>query len=162
MVTFEDFTGIRYIPNRNKEVTLEILNEYISDYEPEWYIKVFGYEFQKEMLMDPSNPIYDIILNGGEYTVDGIMYKWNGTTGPSADYIYYKFIKGTIPSLTGTGYNIAESENSSYVQPVSKPGMVYNRMINDLQLLELYLSNNEDLYPKLNYSTFKKINEFNF
>ena len=161
-VTIDDFKNFRYIPNLNQEVTRDILTGYIDEFEPKFMRKVFGYTNAMEIINNPTVSKYQLIINGGEYTdTNGELQYWIGLPTVISDYVYYYYIRGTVISLTSVGYNLGESENSSVVQPVTKPNIVWNHMVDYMvDLTELIEANPTD-YPEWTVHQFERLNDFN-
>ena len=162
-IDYTYFEGFRNIPNLNDEVTLEELDMVIDRLEPKFFIEVFGYEFQKLMLADPTDPIYDPILNGVEFTAtDGTVKKWEGINNSIANYVFFYFWKERMPQTGGVGFVNANAENALVVNNVTKPNYAFNMIHDELSILAEYLIVNLDSYPTLDFNNLEKLNDFGF
>jgi len=155
------FTDFRIIPNLNDETNLDILDEKIDRLEPQFLIEVFGYEFQKLMLADSSNPIYSKILTGTEFTApDGRLYKWEGIKESIANYVYYYWYKERTPLTGGASFANPKLENANSVSPIDRPVYAFNKINDALEILAVFLSVNISDYPTLVFNNIEKINGF--
>lgn len=153
-------SGLRVIPNLDNADVLADLNSAIAEYEPKFFIEFFGYEFQKDMLANPTEPKYKIILDGGEWT-DSAEYLQNLTeiNESIADYVYFKYIKENIVRLQGNGYFFGTNENSETVQPVDIPVSVWNNMIERMYEVKEYMETDPNDYD---YSRVLWNNDLNY
>lgn len=157
------FTDFRQIANLNDETILEILLEKIDRLENEFFIKIFGYEFQKLMLSDPTNPIYVPILEGVEYTnSEGKLVKWEGINESIANYVYFYFYKERTPLTGGVAFATGKVENMSVSNPSDRLGYAFNKIHPALEILYDYLYINSENYPTLDFNNVEKINSFGF
>ena len=163
LINYTKFVGYINIPNTNEEATSSLLDTEIERLEPIFLGKVFGYEFQKEMLANDTELRFLKILGGSEFTdTSGNLQKWEGLNTSLAYYVYYKFINGNLNGLTGIGYASGKSANADKVQPVVKPVDVYNQMVDKIEVLRAFLIANETDYEDDNliFNNFDKVNSF--
>ena len=157
---FDDF---RKIPNLNDEVIREALELKIPRLEKQFFIDVFGYEFQKLMLANPTDPIYEPILEGVEFTgSDGKLRKWEGINESLANYIYFYWYKERTPMTGGVAFAGGKVENANVVDPINRPVYAYNMIHDALLILQDYLTVNSENYPTLEFNNLEKINSFGF
>ena len=155
------FTDFRQIANLNDEVIRDILIEKIDRLENQFFIEVFGYEFQKTMLADASNPIYTAILDGKEFTdADGVLQKWEGINESIANYIYYYFYFERTPLTGGVAFASAKIENANVVDPQARLVYAFNKIQDALTILQSFLFVNSEDYPTLEFKNLEKINSF--
>ena len=160
-VTFEDFNNFRYIPNLGSEPTVDIIDGYIDEFEFKYYREVFGYTNGKLIMDNPIDAKYEIIINGGEYIdANGDTQYFVGTKEASADYIYFQYIQGTAVGLTSAGYIQGTAENSIQVQPVTKPNLVWNNMIDKMIDLPKLILSDPTNYPDWIINNYESLNDF--
>lgn len=104
------FKGISVIPN--VEQSYIDVDGAVTTFSEAFYIEVFGYDFYKRLVAN-YNPgvttsVYYKVINGTEFTVDGIVYKWDGLfntkrESPLADYIWMHYIKEVWNNTTVGG-----------------------------------------------------------
>ena len=129
------------------------LEGFIERYEREILNKLFGYDlysqFKLQFDIDPATGVWtlkgaatgtqwDWLLNGYEYTQDGIKVKWQGLifsdggTDNSvkqsliAYYVYTKFIEATAFQNTGVGMSASRSKNGTRVDANADVALAYN------------------------------------
>lgn len=160
-IDVDDFTGFRNIPNRDKDYVEELLQSSIDRLEPRFFIEVFGYEFQKLMLANPTNPIYEPILEGVEFTnSDGKLQNWEGINESIANYIYYYHVKENWNTLSSTGVIAGSNENSDKISGYTKINTAYNFIYPALCILDEFLTVNIANYPTLEFENKPKLNSF--
>jgi hypothetical protein len=157
------FTDFRSIANLNDEAVREALEMKIARLEIQFFIFVFGYEFQKLMLANPTDPIYEPILNGVEYTDrNGNLHKWEGINESIANYVYYYFYKERTPLTGGVAFAAGKIENATVVDPQDRLVYAFNKIPDALTILQGFLNVNSEDYPTLIFSNFSKTNSFGF
>ncbi len=160
-IDYTYFDNFRNIANLDEAVILEALNIKIENLEPRFFVSVFGYGFQKAMLADPSNVIYEPILNGVEYTnSNGDLVKWEGINESIANFVYFYWYKERNPYTGGAAFANANLENANPVDPITRPNYAYNKIYDALCILGEYLLINIDDYPTLNFNNLVKTNDF--
>jgi hypothetical protein len=145
------FVGERMIPNTDQPAVLERLNWFITKYESELLRALLGYQLYEEMkaglVADPILGKWISLRDGDEYTVDGVLYKWDGlqsaTTFQSmiADYVYYWWMRDSATQTTGVGETIPGAENAVRVSPADKMCYAWNEMVAKAQALYHFLEN---------------------
>jgi hypothetical protein len=155
------FTDFRSIANLSDEAISSALTEKINRLEPQFFIDVFGYEFQKLMLANPTDPIYKPILEGVEFTdSNGKLMKWEGINESIANYVYFYWWKERTPMNGGVSFAAGKVENATVVNPQDRPVYAFNMIQDALLILYSYLSVNIENYPTLEFSLIKKLNTF--
>jgi hypothetical protein len=163
LIDFTQFEGFYAIPNLNDEVVNTFVTSEIERLEPMFLKSVFGYEFQKEMLLNSSDIRFESILSGSEYTdSNGDLQEWEGLNDAELGYVYYYILKDDLNGLTGIGFTAGNSENSTKVQAIDKPVNIFNKMVVSLERLKGFLIANESDYEDdhLIFNNFVKINSF--
>jgi len=155
-IGIEYFTDFRMIDNLNTDEISEVLEEKIDRLEPEFFIKVFGYEFQQIMLADDTNPIYESILNGTEYrNSNGQLVKWEGINESIANYIYYWWHRERTPLSGGVAFVKGQVQNATVADPNYRIVPVWNKLKPALSILRDYLYINQANYPTLVFTNFE-------
>ena len=124
------------------------LTLYIARYEKEVLKKLLGYELWK--LVDAYNAttspqrIKDIV-EGKEYTVDGVLMNWNGLINNDkisllSYYVLYNFMRETSTSLQTTGVTRSIDENANVLGVAQKMVDAWGKM------RELYGYYGQDTY----------------
>lgn len=155
------FTGARALPIKSED-DLDLLDEFIEEKQNEFFIKVFGYEFQKTMLAEASETIYKRILEGEEFTDSkGYLQKWEGVNNSLANYVYFYYNKELILKRTSTGFSAGKIENGVAIDPISQPVRIFNRIPKAFIVLQDLLNVYDSDYPTLLFKPIKPLNEFN-
>lgn len=170
------FVGERNIPNTDQTAVEQRLNHFIAKYEAELLRLLLGYELYKDftagLLADPILGKWISLRDGDEYTVDGILYKWDGLRNAAtkqsmiADYVYYWWMRDKASITTGVGETAPQAENSTMVSPADKMCYAWNEMVAGAGALYHFLENHPVDYPSWAYDyrdwmVFKPINSFN-
>jgi hypothetical protein len=108
-------SGISQVPNLDDE-TIDIAKA-IGDYSKGFYANYLGYDLYKQLeaavYTDTTTEFYKLVY-GSEYTVDGIIYKWDGLfnsekQSPLADHVWLNYMPtiwvGNTPSGAMQGMN---------------------------------------------------------
>jgi hypothetical protein len=149
-------SGLTNIPNTDQPSVSEAVNDAIAIYEPEYLKGVLGYELQKAFEagaaeLTPDQRWIDL-LDGVEFTRDGVMDKWIGFNNVQFDssiayYVMFHFVRNNDSIFTGIGERKSKSVNSD---PISSSAMlmnVWNKMVSLNEILYWFLNNNPD-YPE--------------
>lgn len=189
IITTSYFIGDLDLPSRTEVGPAENLAMYISRYEPYFLEQVLGYSFAKDFQAAyaasvlAENPValtgkWADLLNGAEYDVDDITYKWSGFRqgapfylSPIANYVYWRHRRDTATRTGKVGENAPQVENATLVGPMDKMVNAWNEMVKTLGeygnnvpgSLRHFLDNNLDTYPEwntaeINVSFFLRIN----
>lgn len=124
------------IPGTERVAVSEVIDEFISIYEPEYLVGALGYPLKK-LLDQAGTPaagtrFYEL-LNGAEY-VDGQGYtkKWIGLkpklTSPIAKYVWYWFQRKNASYSTTMGEQKGKTENADNVGVDVKQMQHWNSM----------------------------------
>ena len=155
---FEDF---RNIANLSDTVVNTALIKKIDRLEPQFLAYVFGYEFQKLMLANPTDQIYKDILEGVEFTnASGKLKKWEGINESIANYVYFYWWKERTPMNGGVSFAAGKVENGIVVNPQDRPIYAWNKIYDALLILSEFLSVNIKDYPTLEFNNLPKLNSF--
>ena len=116
------------------------IDTFISRYEREILIKLFGYTLYKLIsAYSSTNPsaspqrIRDII-EGKEFELDGFIYKWNGLINPEKEsiiayYVYYHYVRSQQSHTSTTGETKDNHENANNVEVFPKIQYAWNKML---------------------------------
>ena len=147
------FYGANLIPQLTSTAVLAEVNQYIAQYEEEYFDKVFGYKFKKlyKAGITALAQIYLDIQDGKEYTdKEGNDRKWNGLKyvlgatklSPIADYVYYWYTRQHASMSTGSGEKELDAENSTTSASAVKQMREWKDMVKkNKELSEILLSN---------------------
>lgn len=165
------FKGINLIPNA--EQSYIDIPKAIEEYTPDFYMNVFGYEFYKSLQDNydsgATDSIYYKIMHGSEFTVSGVVYKWDGLINDReisalADYIWLEYIEEIWNNTTVGGVVQivpTESKQDSQFQRLVK---VSNRMEKQIEMLYnfIYYSTDSELESVKNADYPYKFKELNW
>lgn len=149
------FIGELNIPNLNEDSEIERLQLFIDKYEPKFLIELLGYglykDFKAGLLINPIEDKWKALRDGGEYTYNGILNRWNGVkhSGSSmiANYVYYWWMRNEVTQTTGIGEVASKSENSVRVSASGKMTSAWNEMVLQVWALTSFLNANATDYP---------------
>jgi len=141
-----------------KEEVLQDLNDHIEKYEPEYLYSVLGVDLTDEFLAaieaGSTDQRWLDLLNGVVFEYNDIKYKWGGFNNtikesPIAYYVMNYFIRSNNTLFTGIGTVTSNSENSDRSGPTVKLVDVWNKMVEQNEILVLFI---ESRYS--DYSTY--------
>lgn len=161
----------------------DVLELFISQYEPKILGELLGYETYKNLKEEDEigsgsggDPIYSNLLNGTEYTgKDGTLYRWNGlvddTTKVSliAYFVYGKYMTNQMTVTGGAGEGKIQMQNAIAVSSQRKIITVWNLMVKENFKLYHFLQSKREDYPEWSawvtssqfpYHLFTEANEF--
>lgn len=162
------FVGDINIPNTQKPEIAESLNIFISRYEKELLIHLFGFELYNSYLLDPSTDRFVKIING---SVDdnwrGLVYNITDTVKGSliAYYVYNFWLKDKHVWNSGVG-TVRAKGNVTDVMPVAiKMTDAWNEFSRQVLEFSYYMGQdgNADVYPEWQswgLCSFRKTNDF--
>lgn len=190
IITTSYFTANLDLPGRIQTGTGENLQLYIDRYEPIFLRGVLGNEIYT-LLKAAYDAFVDQppvalpqrwadLLNGVEYDVSDITYRWQGLRqtslllSPIANYVYYQYRKDTETRTGNTGENKPKAQNADSISPINKLVWAWNDMVDVVgnvynlalpQTLYHFLENNTDTYPEwidthIDSQFFTKVNAF--
>ena len=155
-----------------------VLTTFITKYEREVLIKLFGYELYK-LVAAYENPgstqrIIDIV-EGKEYTVGSTTIKWNGLINDEkisliAYYVYYYWMRNLASTSSLIGEIISNSDNAINVSIDSKLSYSWHKCFElyggvnnkwDSESCYNFLVNNESTYPEWEFKELGSVNLFN-
>jgi hypothetical protein len=149
---------------------------FITHFEKEYLIRVFGYTLYKLIAAYNANTspqrIKDIVT-GKEFEESPFTYKWNGLINaekesPIAYYVYFKYMKAHETHTTTQGEKKNKGANSDNVINDHKLINAWNEMCqltgnqNDYRVDSIYyfMTKNIETYPEWQFEGFEKINSF--
>lgn len=155
------FIGELDIPNTNRTDVVERLQFFIDKYEEKFLTDLLGYELYKNFKAGvTAYPIlskWSSLRDGGEYTYNGRLTKWNGliqSNIPSsmiANYVYYHWMRNEVTQSTGLGEVSTKSENAVRVSPSGKMTRAWNEMVEQVWKLVAFLDTNVSDYTGWNW-----------
>lgn len=175
------FRGEINIPGFQSEAQKNIVNGFISKYEPEYLQYAMGYPLWSAFVAGLEA---DVVAEKWLSLRDGIVFtnkegrtkKWEGfknseRKSPISMYVYYWFSRNANTVTTVAGEAKEQSENAINVSGALKQSRVYNEMVSITRLLWEYLDSATDgdgnaLYTEwnkleANEEMFFKINIYN-
>jgi len=144
------------------------LTEHITRYEKEILIKLFGYELYLLVAayVNPGSTqaIIDLV-EGVEYTVSGVLKKWNGLVNSDKKslisyYVYYWWVRNHSASLNDTGVMQLHSENATPAKQTYKMVTAWREMFELYYDCIDFLNENSDDYPAWVVSEIENLNQF--
>lgn len=144
------------------------LTSYINTYEPEILTKILGYELYDNFitaLAGTPGTEWTNLRDGCEYEVGSLTYKWRGFINTKkesiiANYVWYNYVCNS--DYYQSGFRKSNTENSILVNPRPKQVKVYNQMVDWVNELNEFITNNLSSYANyLPEMSFSKINTFN-
>ena len=143
IVNVDDFVGRFAIPTAVQNQN--ILKFGIKELEQSFLEELLGYEVVS--FLDPS---YFDIIGGTIYTTaDGKNHRWSGLKASIVPYIYYHYVRGSFPQLSGIGAVNASAENAPFASPKSLSDKAWNLMV----------ENNISLYDYINSPGLETVKE---
>lgn len=133
--------------------TTSVLNDFIATYEPEFLRKALGYSFYKIMTENPTEQRFIDLIEGKEYTLNGVTDKWEGfkndqKLSPIANYLYVKYWQVNVQATGGLGIQVNNVEHAHTVSPAQKMTQAWSDMLYMLRKMYQFLYANQDLYPE--------------
>lgn len=164
---FIDLISIPNLDTQFANIDTEMLK-----YSTELLKKVLGYDLWKKLIAaNPSDNTTDYgkLYYGTEYTVDDIVYKWNGFVNsdkisPLADYTFIQYNEGQWVVNGSHGTTIPTPELSELNGSANRMVKVWQRMEKQIQSLYDYMYRSE-LYQDLvgdGYAPYKFENRNSF
>ncbi len=153
------FTGDCYLPNRGDTVVSSSYTQAINQREPEYLDLVLGtplyLAFKAGILVDPMEPRWFDLLNGANYTYQGVNHRWGGFQNPErrspiANYTFYWLLRGVSSISTGTGEVLPSVENGTRGASSVKQCRAWNAMVKMNVDLFMFLDANAPTYPEFN------------
>lgn len=150
-------------------------DNYITRFEKEVLIKLFGYELYKTYLAwnGTDTGVIKDLVEGKEYTNDsGNLVKWNGLKNTDkisliSYYTYVKFIKDLVIILQTTGAKQSISENSEIAYAGQKISLawrnfleLYNPQQDHIPSAYNFLKKHESDYPTWEFEYQGSINNW--
>ncbi len=173
------FKGDINLPASVLEGNYEVINAYISQYEPEVLKMLLGYDLYKALKVQIDAETYSApwkaFIEGAEYTVDtDYKVKWNGLVNSEkksfiAYYVFYQYMRDTVTSTSGVGEVLNSAENATRIAAIDKMSYAYNRFVDLYGTLRdgsfipsayRYLYENESSFDLWLFEPVTKVNSF--
>lgn len=145
------------IPNLDKEYVSENLDNFIEEYEDAYLDTMLGTKLKNQFIaglavLPTPDQIWLDLLNGKEYDISGITYRWQGFNNdkklsPIADYVFCKFTTDNQFLNTGVSDSKPAIENGTVIAPHYRTGRVWNEMVKLNHDLIRFLQEFESDYP---------------
>ncbi len=154
--------GLTAVPNLQGAV-LESLDSYIEDYEDIYFNKVLGVTLKREYLsgLEEVTPAekWTKLRDGDVFKYNGITYEWRGflntmKKSPIAYYVFFHYLQQKEYKYTGVNTAKSKAENADRTSPDQILVQVYNRMVEQNKILQMYL-----LLNTSDYSSYAPGNE---
>jgi len=152
------FEGKINLPQTGNTPGTALVDQAITDYEPEYLQTVLGYDLWRAFSVGTESGSgepearWQALLEGAEFTVGGITRKWVGFEAkpgsPAAAYIYYKFLEQHSSDVSWVGNTSTQTDNSKRESPTAPMVRVWNEMVKANRMLIGYLYANRSTYPE--------------
>jgi hypothetical protein len=174
------FIGEINIAGTSRQEIADVVNHMIDKYEIKFLRDVLGIKLYNEyvagiaVMPTPDQKWLDI-RDGKEFQIGETWYRWRGLKEGSttltrksiiANFVYYWYTRDAVSFQTPVSEASAKTENSNIVSPALKQSRAWNEMVDGVNELVFFLSNNLATYDS--YSTYStpynyrsKINAFN-
>jgi hypothetical protein len=173
------FIGEINIAGTNKQEIADVVNHMIDKYEIIFLREVLGIKLYNEYKTgiaagSPDQKWLDI-RDGKEYELNGMWYRWRGLKEGSttltkksiiANFVYFWYTRDVVSFQTPVSESSGKTENSVIVSPAQKQSRAWNEMVEGVNELVFFLSNNLATYDSYTmystpYNYRSKINAFN-
>lgn len=143
--------------------------DYITKYEPKILNQILGYELAKLVMAydadDSEQRIIDLV-EGVEFIVDdngtNRTIAWPGFLSSDdnliANYVWYWYQRSRLVMDSGIGAVKPNSENASRGDLSMKAMAALDNMVNQFEILYLFLDANKDVYPEWYCDPVTRIN----
>lgn len=171
LIDYTYFVGQINIPNVDKPATLQALDTFIAENENDTMCNLLGYElfkaFQTEIATQTQRMVD--LRDGVEYSYGGRLYKWRGlkflqnNTKYSllAYYIYFMYMQNKATNTSGTGENVATTENSVAHNSIDKQVYAHNQFVRHSADLYQFLNAKYNLYPEWQGNYWREVKTIN-
>jgi len=152
IVSVADFVGEIYLPNTDKEYVSENLQRFISKYEKDFILKVFGNGFYNDLVdgleIDPIPEKWTNIIDGVSDPVEfhGYEVYFTGIKQAIANYVYYWACRDRASSTIDMGEATPTVENAIIVTSAQKTVRAWNEMSDLIYNARIYVLSNPDVY----------------
>lgn len=173
------FIGEINIAGTNRAEVSDIVTHLIDKYEVIFLRDVLGIKLYNEYVTgiaagSPAQKWLDI-RDGKEFQIGETFYRWRGFKEGSttltrksiiANFVYYWYTRDAVSFQTPASEASAKTENSNIVSPAVKQSRAWNEMVDGVNELVFFLSNNLATYDSYSiystpYNYRRKINAFN-
>ncbi len=139
------------------------LTTFINRLEPDFLVKVLGYELSKKVI-DNDSLVSDLI-NGVEFVSDEKTMKWRGFVNDGkksviANYVYYFYLRSNATFTTNVGEKKANTENSQNAGQGMKVMRAWDEMLNELEIMEKYIKTVPELNDIYDPTDLGRVNAF--
>lgn len=130
------------------------LDDFINDNEEELLIELFGIEMYNDFKTDPTDPIYNPILN----PLAGYNGKYSqGLKSMLVKFIYYRYQRlDYVNTVSGQKKTASETSRDYPVSSSLVNLTTYNKAVNSFNVISEYLGNNTNTFVKYNPLVNKK------
>lgn len=131
------------------------LKYFIDKYDRVIIREIVGVQLYNEIKLALDNPLTGemaILINGGNYTVDGIDYEWVGLKEITAPFVFYYYHRDNSYNVAQTSGTLPTYENSTIASMGSKMRKVWNEAT---ELIGYKTDKVETLHHFLKNSTFE-------
>ena len=149
------------IPNSDDTNVAAAITSFIQKYEPQCLLRILGYSLYKSYQADPASTRMTDLINGVEYSVNGVLNYWKGLKyDPKqsliASYIYWFWQQNEATKSSGLGTVIPKGASLVSVAPLWKMQAAWNTFSNDTNDMASFLRRKKDgdgnlVYPEFTY-----------
>jgi hypothetical protein len=162
ILTNTDFTGIYAIPDSNESNVIELLNDFITEYEEFYGIYFCGfdlwYNFKNGLDAVTVEQKWIDLRDGKAYQIDSVYKRFRGLKKMLLAFVWYTYVRELQSEITGIGVRSVGSENSQKVTDAQKIIERYNAGVDIFNEGVEFVNNYSELYPNFDYSTLEKFN----
>lgn len=152
------FIGPLLIGQSDQATVNTVIEQFITRYENEYFLKIMGYNFKKlyeQGLLDDVQKYKDI-RDGKEYLgAYQQTEKWRGfketapfKRSPIANYVYFQYMRNHATISSGTGEVKANQQNSRSMSSVNKATLMWNEMVEWNKEFHRFMYWNQEVYPE--------------
>lgn len=174
IIDYKYFIGERLIGGIESVNVQQVVAQYITKYEAEFYKEVMGYElatlFWNGINQNTVDQKWADIVNGKEYSHGGHQTSWIGLrqtdakTSVVADYVYYFYLRDNYTKSARMGVVKPQSENATTFNPNARMVAAWNRVSEQVTQLRRFLRyydvDGERVYPEYSCNNWRWGNDF--
>lgn len=142
----------------------EVMDLFIKDYEPKILKKILGQEFFNALQTELGSGLsgeWDVLVNGGDFTIDGVTHQFAGLKHITAGFIFYWYHRNNAYNVADTGASAPLRDGGVVKSMAFKQRSAWNKSVEltseGCDSLWSFLDNSSlDNYEKNNYG--EKIN----
>jgi len=124
------------------------LKYFIDKYEPLILKKILGQEFYNALQVQLAGTLsgeWAVLVNGGDYTIDGVTYQFKGLKWITAPIIYYWYHRDNAYEVANTRATSPKREGFDSVSMGFKMRQAYNEAYDITSELHCFLDNTTTL-----------------